>query len=89
MPDQRNPADAHGPDRTDEDIDVAVLHYMIWNGPWPMTVQELAREMGEDITTTTDAIARLTRAGLVHHLDHFVFPTRIACRANDLRIGSV
>lgn len=89
MPDQANPADAHPPQSTDDDIDVAVLHYMIWNGPWPMTVQELSREMGDDITTTTDAIARLTRAGLVHHLNDFAFPTRIARRANDLRIGSV
>ena len=82
MPDKRI---ADGP--TDDQIDAAVLHCLLWNG-WLWSLPELAREMGDE-PNTIDAIGRLTRSGLVHRLGEFVFPTRSARRANDLQIGTV
>lgn len=36
-----------------------------------------------------DAVARLVETGLVHRFDRFVFPTRTARRAEELRIGTL
>ena len=49
-----------------------------WNGPW--TVEEIGRQMDSPVEAA-DGVTRLARAGLVHRLDGFVFPTRTAARA--------
>lgn len=82
MPDKRI---ADGP--TDDQIDAAVLNCLLWNG-WLWSLPELAREMGDE-SNTIDAVARLSRSGLVNQLGEFVFPSRSARRANDLKIGTV
>jgi hypothetical protein len=79
--------DRHPPRPSDAACDCAVLDYMLLS-PWPWTLEELGREVG-DHTEAIDAVARLTGAGLVHRLDRFVFPTRVARRAEELRIGTV
>ena len=49
----------------------------------PWTVDEVAREIGDELATT-DSLARLRAAGLVHRLEGFVFATRPAVRAAQL-----
>ncbi|HYI99206.1 MAG TPA: hypothetical protein VEX36_05940 [Thermoleophilaceae bacterium] len=49
-----------------------------WRGPW--TVDEIGRQMDSPVEAA-DGVTRLARAGLVHRLDRFVFPTRTAARA--------
>jgi hypothetical protein len=51
----------------------------------PWSLAELEREIGDRIRTA-DAVTRLYAAGLVHRLgDGFVFATRAAVRADELR----
>jgi len=54
---------------------------------FPWTVEEVAREVG-DLSDAVDALGRLTEAGLVHRVGDFVFPTRAACRAAELQVGT-
>ncbi len=69
-------------------LDALLLDHLLLS-PWPWTLEELGREMhGKDIDTA-DAVARLIETGLVHRFDRFVFPTRTARRAEELRIGTL
>jgi hypothetical protein len=75
MQGQRTPAE------DDAMLDSAVLGLMIGHDnqrPW--SVDEVAREIGSPVKTT-DALARLYAAGLVHRLDGFVFATWAAMRS--------
>jgi predicted transcriptional regulator len=47
----------------------------------PWSVDELARELGEDPSAP---LARLQRAGLIHQLERFVWAARPAVRAQEL-----
>jgi len=49
--------------------------------PWPRSVEDLGRELGQD---PTDSLARLNGAGLLYTLDRFVWPTQAAVRAEQL-----
>lgn len=69
-------------------LDALLLDHLLLS-PWPWTIEELAREVQEKGLDTADAIARLTETGLVHRLDRFVFPTRTARRAEELRVGTL
>lgn len=51
--------------------------------PALLAVEEVAREVGDQLTTT-DAPARLESAGLVHRLDRLVWLSRAAVRAREL-----
>ena len=66
---------------TEEELDGTVLDFMLDDGSWLWSVEELGRELGNR-PNAEDAVRRLTRAGLVHRLEGFVFPTRTARRAN-------
>ena len=47
----------------------------------PWAVEELAREMGRDVT---DSLRRLYGGGLIHRLDGFVWATRAAAMADEI-----
>ena len=71
----------------DRDRDRNVLNLMLADSPWPWSLDEIARELHSTIDAH-DSTARLADAGLLHQLDGgFVFPTRAARRADQLRIG--
>lgn len=76
---------------TDDDAtEAAVLQQVIALHPTQVTLAELIRELsGEDAAfAERDAIERavrdLTAAGLLHHRENFVQPTRAALRFSDL-----
>jgi hypothetical protein len=76
--------------RTAEDdaaIESAVLQQVLDLHPASLTLAELVREMGEE-GAGSEAIGRAVRdlvgAGLLHHGDAFVRPTRAALRFEQL-----
>ncbi len=60
--------------------------YMLHADPFPWTVEELERELGDD---TADAVAALAGTGLVHRFDKFVISTRAARRCDELYQGAL
>jgi hypothetical protein len=65
-------------DRADNDL----LHMLCADDshrPW--SVDEIAGELQVD---PTDALGRLSRAGLIHRLESFVWATRPAARSHEL-----
>lgn len=68
---------------SDEDRDGNVLNLLIDSG-WPWTVDEIACELRSPLGAT-DAVSRLSGAGLVHRAGEFVLPTRAARQADQLR----
>jgi hypothetical protein len=54
-----------------------------------MDARGAGREMKTKDIDKADAVARLVETGLVHRFDRFVFPTRTARRAEELRIGTL
>jgi hypothetical protein len=72
---------------SEEHVDSTVLDFMLGDHSCPWTVHELGRELGHH-SNAIDAVRRLTATGLVHRSGEFVFPTRAARRANDIRIGA-
>lgn len=74
----------------DDATEAAVLQQLIALHPTQVTLAELIRELaGEDAGfAERDAVARavrdLTAAGLLHHGESFVVPTRAALRFSDL-----
>ena len=78
MHDQPSPAEQ------DDRIDSAILAMLIHDdSPRPWTVDEVVRETGHR-NDTTDSLARLYGAGLIHRCGEFVFATRPALRATRL-----
>lgn len=70
MHDQRTPA------QDGDLIDRAILR-LLTDAPALWSVAEVTSEIGSE-TATTDGLARLAGAGLIHRLDQFVFATRAA-----------
>ncbi len=62
--------------------------YMLHHDPVPWTVEELGRELG-DQGHTSNAVAALAAAGLVHRFGEFVIPTRTARRSDELYEGAI
>ena len=72
--------------------------YMLFRDPFPWTVEELGRELG-DHSHAVDAIAALATDGLVHRFEaaavsgmqpvEFVIPTRTARRTDELYEGAI
>jgi hypothetical protein len=71
---------AQDEDRVDRTILVLLLDRL---RPWPCSVGELRRELGED---PADGLARLHGARLICRHGNFVWPTRAAVRADELRL---
>ncbi len=86
--DPTSPQNDQPPRIAETRIDACLLDHLLLS-PWPWTVEELGREIQEKGIDTADAVARLAETGLVHRLDRFVFPTRTARRAEELRIGTL
>jgi hypothetical protein len=78
MHDQPTPSPAERMDRADHDL-LSTLSADDSHRPW--SVDEIACEIGED---PTDALGRLSRAGLIHRLGDFVWATRPAVRSREL-----
>jgi hypothetical protein len=78
MREQRTPAPSEEDDTTDRTVMLILLDR---DHPWPRSVDELGRELGED---PADSVARLRGAGLLSKIDRFVWPTRAAVRAEQL-----
>ena len=67
-----------------EQVDAAILGLLVdpeASRPW--SVDEVAREIGDKVETT-DSLARLVGAGLVHRLSSFVWASRAALHAERL-----
>lgn len=86
--DQVDPEDDEPSRFTEARLDALLLDHLLLS-PWPWTIEELAREIQEKNIDTADSVARLAETGLVHRLERFVFPTRTARRAEELRIGTL
>lgn len=67
--------------------DCIVIGLMLGESPWPWSVEELGREL-RDKERALESVCRLVESGLAHRLDDFVFPTRAACRAAEIEIGT-
>jgi hypothetical protein len=83
MPDE-NPT--LSPIERDNTTDSAILELLMEetsHRPW--AVEEIAREMGDPVRTA-DSLARLYGGGLIHRHDGFVWATRAAAMADDIRI---
>jgi hypothetical protein len=88
MQDQRI-QDGEPPNLAEQDyqIDNVVIDCMLVGAPWPWSVQELAREIGNEVDAV-DSVGRLVRRGLLHRSGEFVFPTRAARSAHELQLGT-
>lgn len=86
MPNQRS-RDAELPDPAEQDrqLDNLVLGCLLTGASWPWSVAELGHEL-ESEANAIDTVNRLQRAGMLHRCGDFVFPTRSARRAAELRI---
>jgi predicted transcriptional regulator len=65
-------------------LDSAVLGLLVdldCHRPW--SEQEIASEVGENVT---DSLNRLHGAGLIHRLDEFVWASRAAVVADEIRL---
>ncbi len=74
-------------DRLDTNERAVLLLLFDDRAPW--TLDELGRELNDDRGDAADAVSSLTRAGLVHRLGDFVFPTRAARRSDELYEGAL
>jgi hypothetical protein len=72
--------------RAEKEVDRTVLELLLHSQPWPWSVEEVGRELG-DLPDAEDALSRLSRVGLVHRHDRFVFPSRAAMRAVEIHLA--
>lgn len=71
------------PVEQDTAADEAIMGLLMLDRPALWSVEEVEREFGDPVVAM-DSLVRLTRAGLVHRIDGFVFPTRAAVEARAL-----
>lgn len=72
----------------DGDIDGAVLDALLAeDAQRPWSVDEITRVIGDRVAAA-DSLARLTRAGLIHRIDGFVFASRAALAADEIMLQS-
>lgn len=84
---------ATGPLTSTTDIlESAVLEVLLEHHPAQLSLDEIAREVARDPDNgaghdeVTNAVRDLSRAGLVHRHDRFVFASRAAVRSQELCI---
>jgi hypothetical protein len=70
------------------DADERAVLLLLFEDRAPWTLDELGREL-KDRGDAADAVSSLRRAGLVHRLGDFVFPTRAARRSDELYDGAL
>lgn len=70
------------------DVDERAVLLLLFEDRMPWTLDELGREI-KDRGDAADAVSALARAGLVHRLGDFVFPTRAARRSDELYDGAL
>lgn len=64
-------------------LDCNVLAYLIDDGNHrPMAVEEIERAIGKD---TNDSLHRLRVGGLIHRLENFVWASRAAVMADEIK----
>ncbi|HTZ85645.1 MAG TPA: hypothetical protein VMB05_03165 [Solirubrobacteraceae bacterium] len=80
------PGDDAPAERLDGNERAVLLLLFEDRSPW--TLDELGREL-RSRGDATDATSALARAGLVHRLGEFVFPTRAARRSDELYDGAL
>jgi hypothetical protein len=74
---------------SDEARENGLLNRMLVESPsYPWSVDEIAREL-QDPLGAEDSIRSLVEAGLAHRSGGFVWPSRAARRAAELRVGTV
>ena len=71
----------HPLDQREKSVLMLLLH-----DPVPWSVDEIGGTL-EDRADAEDAVGGLARAGLVHRLGEFVFPTHAARRSDELHGG--
>ncbi|MDE3075007.1 MAG: hypothetical protein KGJ86_06220 [Chloroflexota bacterium] len=77
------------PAEQDRQVERAILGLLMDpDSQRPWAVDELARELGDQLTTG-DALVRLHAAGLIHRLDRFVFASRASLRGNEIAGGGL
>jgi hypothetical protein len=80
-------ADEMSPAEREDQRDKLILHVLCEElVPW--TVEEVGHEL-DSPNDVIDGVGRLARAGLVHRLGEFVFPTRAARRAGEIEVGTL
>jgi hypothetical protein len=75
------------PAEREDQHDKLILH-VLCEALVPWTVEEVGREL-DSVNDVLDGVERLVRAGLVHRLGGFVFPTRAARRAGEIEVGTL
>lgn len=74
------------PSPDSEQVDSAVLGLLLApDSERPWSDEEIAREIGDKVETT-DSLARLAGAGLVHRLKGFSWASRAALHGDALRL---
>jgi len=66
-------------DAQEDSVILALLMLETSHRPW--AVEEIAREMGRDVT---DSLNRLYGGGLIHRLDGFAWASRAAVMADEI-----
>jgi hypothetical protein len=80
-------ADEMTPAEREDQRDKLILH-IVCEELVPWTVAEIGREL-DSPNDVIDGVGCLARAGLVHRLGEFVFPTRAARRAGEIEVGTL
>jgi predicted transcriptional regulator len=68
----------------DAAMESALLQQVLALHPAAVTLEELARELGEELDDVDRAIRDLVAAGLLHRSESLVLPSRAALRFDEL-----
>jgi DNA-binding IclR family transcriptional regulator len=74
----------HSTAEEDAAIESALLQQVLALHPAAVTLDELIRELGEELDDVERAVRDLVAAGLLHRSDALVLPSRAALRFDEL-----